>query len=81
MQISRIALEDTFVKVCHCLSLLLGSNQNVAVWIKNIFLLVGPICSTRIMGKPIFAHVTIKIIKGAAPAPIRIEHWSIVGAW
>ena len=81
MQISQLALEDTFVKVCHCLPLLLGSNQHVTVWIKNIFILVGPICSTSIMGKPIFAHVTIKIIKGAAPAPTRIEHWSIVGAW
>ena len=70
---------DTCLKVCHCLSLLLGSNKNVTMWIKNIFLLVGLISSQRIMGRPIFARVTIKIVKGAVPAPTRIEHWSIVG--
>ena len=68
-------------KISHCLSLLLSSNINVTVWIKNIFLLVWPIFSTRIMGRPIFARVTIEIIKGAVSAPTRMEHWSIVDIW
>ena len=72
---------DTYLKAFHCLSLLLGSNKNVTVWIKNIFLLVRLSSSQRIMGRPFFGRVTIKIVKGAVPAPTRIEHWSIVGAW
>ena len=44
------------------MSLLLGSNKNVAMWINNIFLLVGTICSQRIMDRPVFPCVTVKIV-------------------
>ena len=44
------------------LSLPLGSNKNVTVWINNIFLLVWLFSSQRIMGRPMLRCVTVKIV-------------------
>ena len=59
------------------MSLLLGSNKNVAMWIRNIFLLVGLICSQRIMGRPMVSCVTVKIVIKATRALTHIEQRSI----
>ena len=49
-------------------SFLLDSNENVTMWICNIFLLVRTISSKRIMSRPMVFSVTIKIIVSAVIA-------------
>ena len=65
------------------MSLLLGSNKNVAMWIRNIFLLVGLICSQRIMGRPMLSCVTVKIVINVRRGHSQIEQRSIpiLGCW
>ena len=55
------------------MSLLLGSNENVTMWINNIFLLVGPIFPQRIMGRPMLSCVTVKIVIKAGQVLSHIE--------
>ena len=55
------------------MSLLLGSNKNVTMWINNIFLLVGPIFPQRIMGRPMHSCVTVNIVIKAGQVPTHIE--------
>ena len=59
------------------MSLLLGSNKNVAMWINNIFLLVGFICSQRIMDRPVSPCVTVKIVIKAIKELTQREQRSI----
>ena len=59
------------------MSLLLSSNENVAVWINNIFLLVWLICSEGIMGRPMLPCVTVKIVIKAIGALPQREQRSI----
>ena len=59
------------------MSLLLGSNKNVTMWIEYIFLLVGPLCSERIMGRPMVPCVTVKIVIKATRVLTHIEQRSI----
>ena len=59
------------------MSLLLGSNENVAMWIRNIFLLVGIICSQRIMDRPVSPSVTVKIVIKATQVLTQREQRSI----
>ena len=63
------------------MSLPLGSNKNVTVWINNIYLLVWLCSSHRIMGRPMLPCVTVKIVIKAMRALSQIEQWSdFVGA-
>ena len=55
------------------MSLLLGSNENVTMWMNNIFLLVGPIFPQRIMGRPMLSCVTVKIVMKAGQVLSHIE--------
>ena len=55
------------------MSLLLGSNKNVTMWINNIFLLVGPIFPPRMMGRPTLSFVTVKIVIKAGQVLTHIE--------
>ena len=59
------------------MSLLLGSNKNVAMCINNIFLLVWPIFSEGIMGRPIISCVTVKIVIKATRVLTHVEQRSI----
>ena len=68
------------------MSLLLSSNENVAVWINNIFLLVWLICSEGIMGRPMLPCVSVKIVIKAIRAlpqreqrsiPILVVRWKL----
>ena len=59
------------------MSLLLSSNENVAVWINNIFLLVWRICSEGIMGRPMPPCVTVKIVIQVKQGLTRREQRSI----
>ena len=47
------------------------------MWINNIFQVLSRVSSTRIMGRPIFSSVTIKVVVGAIPVAGAVKHWTI----
>ena len=47
------------------------------MWMNNILLLIRPIASTRIMGRPMISCKTIKVIGGAPPECTQVEQRSI----
>ena len=73
----NLRIEDICVQVFVTMSLLLGSYENVTMWINNICLLVGLISSLGIMGRPMHPCVTVKIVIKAIRQPTQREQRSI----
>ena len=73
----NLRIEDICVQVFVTMSLLLGSYENVTMWINNICLLVGLISSLRIMGRPMLSCVTVKIVIKTIRQPTQREQRSM----
>ncbi len=62
-------------------SSLLGSNENIPMWVGHIFHLISLVCPTRIMGRPVTPCVAFEIIVSATKISTGVEHRSITLTW